>query len=65
MRCLVTYKLGSGCKKLTFGCPKSKFNISNKDKKKCRNVDAIIVGKKRCGVSSVKGLLNTYKRLLI
>ena len=47
MRCLVTYKLGSGCKKLTFGCPKSKFDISNKDKKKCRKGDVLIIGKKR------------------
>ena len=47
MRCQVTYKLGSGCKKLQFYCPRSAVDLINKDQKKCRKGDVMIIGKKR------------------
>ena len=47
MRCQVTYKLGSGCKKLQFYCPQSAVDLINKDQKKCRKGDVMVIGKKR------------------
>ena len=44
MKCQVTYKMKSSCKKMKFSC--SSLDLPNKDKKKCRKGDRLMVGKK-------------------
>merc|ERR1712045_849573 len=44
MKCQVTYKMKSCCKKMKFSC--SSLDLPNKDKKKCRKGDRLMVGKK-------------------
>ena len=46
MKCQVTYKPESGCKKMRFRC--TDVNLPNKDgvKKKCKRGDSLAVGKK-------------------
>ena len=45
MKCQVTFKLGSGCKKIDFHCPSETMDLPSN--KKCKKGDILRVGSKR------------------
>ena len=45
MKCQVTFKLGSGCKKMEFHCPSETMDLPSN--KKCKKGDILRVGSKR------------------